>query len=78
MLRFSTLLPVRDGLAYLDGGGRTARLRYNCDFNPYPGDTMLRQFYESYLRQPHNYPIHLGIASRFPERNEDSGGNSGH
>jgi hypothetical protein len=78
MLRFSTLLPVRDGLAYLDGGNRSAGLRYNCDFNPYPMDSTLGQFYDSYLKRPHNDPIHLGIAFRYSDINEGIGGNSGH
>ena len=49
MLRLSTLMPVRDGLSYLDGGNRTAGLRYNFDFNPYPFDQNLGQLYDKYM-----------------------------
>lgn len=62
----SILIPVRDGLAYLEGGGRTVGLRYYFDFNPYPMDSNLTQLYDRYLNSQYQDPIHLGITFRFP------------
>ena len=81
MYRFSTLMPIRDGLAEidgpLDGPTKIAGLRYICDFHPYPRDSNFGTLYDKYIIK-----IHYGIAFRFPDRvkgqfaGERDGGNA--
>ncbi len=81
MARLAAVYPIRDGISTLDGD-QSAGLRYVINNNPMGQpcqDCQLCPFFASWENQPAGMDsINAGIAYRFPDPGEGSGGNSRH